>query len=256
MRLGGQALTLGYEQETIARDLSISIPDGQISVLIGRNGCGKSTILRALSRLLKPQSGQVILDGHAIQTMPSREVARRLAILPQSPRAPEGLTVEDLVWYGRHPHRGLLGTQSAEDRRAVDWALQATGLEGLRSRQVDSLSGGQRQRAWIALALAQETDLLLLDEPTTYLDLAYQIDLLELLKQLNQEAGKTILMVLHDLNLAAQYAHRLFVIHGGALLAEGTPREVLTHDLLLKVFGLRAHIMEHPVTGNPQCIPL
>lgn len=256
MRLGGEALTLGYEQETVARGLSLSIPDGQISVFIGRNGCGKSTILKALARLLKPHSGQVILDGHAIQTLPSREVARRLAILPQSPRAPEGLTVEDLVWYGRHPHRGFFGTQSPADRKAVEWALEVTGVQDLRNKQVDSLSGGQRQRAWIALALAQETNLLLLDEPTTYLDLAYQIELLELLKRLNQETGKTIAMVLHDLNLAAQYAHRLFVVHGGGIMAQGSPRQVLTSDLLQQVFGLRAHIMDHPVTGNPQCIPL
>ena len=256
MRLGGEALTLGYEQETVARGLSLSIPDGEISVFIGRNGCGKSTILKALARLLQPKSGHVVLDGQAIHSLPSREVARRLAILPQTPKAPEGLTVEDLIWYGRHPHRSFFGAQSGKDIKAVAWALEATGMESLRSKQVDSLSGGQRQRAWIALALAQETDLLLLDEPTTYLDLAYQIELLELLKRLNQEAGKTVVMVLHDLNLAAQYAHNLFVVHGGGILAKGTPRQVLTPELLLQVFGLKAHIMAHPVTGNPQCIPL
>jgi ABC-type cobalamin/Fe3+-siderophores transport system ATPase subunit len=255
MRLGGNELVLGYEETIISRNLSIQIPDGKISVLIGRNGSGKSTILRALARLLPPRSGDVLLDGRAMATLPSKEIARKLAILPQSPTAPEGLTVEELVWYGRHPYRTLFANKQGEDQDAVEWALTVTGLKDLSHRVVDNLSGGQRQRAWIALALAQGTDILLLDEPTTYLDLAYQLEVLDLLSQLNTEQGKTVVMVLHDLNQAAEYGDHLFVVHHGEILVQGSPRDVMTCALLKEVFGVEACILAHPVTGHPLCIP-
>jgi iron complex transport system ATP-binding protein len=256
VKLTADSLVLAYGPKVIVDGVSIRIPEGRISVLIGPNGSGKSTILRALSRLLKPQSGQVVLDGHSIQTMTTREVARKLAILPQQSTAPEAITVENLVWYGRHPHRRAILPPTPADRRAVGWAMAATGMDKFRARPVDELSGGQRQRAWISLALAQETDILLLDEPTTFLDLSHQLDVLELCAELNREQGKTIVMVLHDINLAAEYAHHLFVIRSGCLHTEGDPPAVLTSDLLRDVFGVEARVMPHPVTGAPLCIPL
>jgi iron complex transport system ATP-binding protein len=256
MRLSAEHLVLGYNHTVIVDDVSLEIPEGQVSVLIGPNGSGKSTILRALSRLLSPESGQVVLDGHVIRTMTTRQVARKLAILPQQSTAPESITVEDLTWFGRHPYRRAISAPTAADRAAVDWAIAATGLEHLRTACVDQLSGGQRQRAWIALALAQGTDILLLDEPTTFLDLAHQLDVLDLCATLNRTQGKTVVMVLHDVNLAAEYAHQIFVVSGGRLCRQGTPAEVITPELMRETFGVETMVVPHPVDGSPLCIPL
>jgi ABC-type cobalamin/Fe3+-siderophores transport system ATPase subunit len=256
MRLQADGVHLAYEEKVVARDLSIVVPDGKVSVLIGPNGSGKSTALRALARLLKPTAGQVVLDGKSIHSLSTKEVARRLAILPQLLIAPESITVEDLVWFGRHPHRSSLRTPSGEDKDKVDWALEVTGSAELRHRQVDQLSGGQRQRAWIALCLAQGTDLILLDEPTTFLDIAYQLDVLDLLADLNREQGKTIVMVLHDVNQAAEYAQNVFVLSEGTLVDEGEPENVLTCDMMRDVFGIESQILRHPVSGKPLCVPL
>ncbi|MGV9653707.1 ABC transporter ATP-binding protein [Streptomyces sp. NPDC003554] len=256
MRLQAQNAQLAYDTRVIAEDLSLSIPDGKVSVLIGPNGCGKSTALRALARLLPPRTGQVVLDGKSIQKTPTREVARLLAILPQVLTAPEGITIEDLVCFGRHPHRSSLKVPSEADREAVEWAMEVTGVAEMRHAHVDQLSGGQRQRVWIALCLAQETDIILLDEPTTYLDVAYQLEVLDLLADLNRDHGTTIAMVLHDFNMAAEYADHIFVMHAGALVAEGTPFEVLTPELIHHVFGVESRVVDHPVSGKPLCIPV
>jgi ABC-type cobalamin/Fe3+-siderophores transport system ATPase subunit len=256
LRLAGSNLALHYDEVVVATDLSIEVPDGQVSVLIGPNGSGKSTLLRALARLLKPKGGAVVLDGQEIHEYSTKEVARRLAILPQTLISPESITVEELVAYGRFPQRRTIGGMRDEDREAIDWALTVTGMRDLRDRPVDQLSGGQRQRAWIALVLAQGTDLILLDEPTTFLDIAYQLEVLELLRHLNEAEGKTIVMVLHDINSACEYAHKLFALRGGVMVAEGDPREVLTAELIRTVFGIDSHILGHPTSGAPMCVPI
>jgi ABC-type cobalamin/Fe3+-siderophores transport system ATPase subunit len=255
VRLSGNDLSLQYDV-VVATDLSIEIPDGQVSALIGPNGSGKSTLLRALSRLLRPRAGEVVLDGREISRYSTKDVARRLAILPQVLISPESITVEELVVYGRFPQRRSIGGMQDEDRRAVEWALEVTATKDLRDRPVDHLSDGQRQRAWIALVLAQGTDLILLDEPTTFLDIAYQLEVLELLKHLNESEGKTILMVLHDINMACEYSQWLFALRSGKLVAQGDPREVLKVDLIRDVFGIDAHILEHPTSGAPMCVPI
>ncbi|GLB60917.1 Fe(3+)-citrate import ATP-binding protein YfmF [Cytobacillus sp. NCCP-133] len=224
--------------------------------MIGGNGSGKSTILRSLARLLKPQKGTVYLDGKKIDREPTREVAKKLAILPQGPQAPEGLTVKELCYYGRHPHKGLLSKNTKIDHEMVDWALDATRMHDFAERPLDALSGGQRQRAWIAMALCQGTDLLLLDELTTYLDLAHQIEVLQLLRELNGEYGRTILMVLHDLNQAARYADYLISISNGKIYREGTPKDIFTEKMINEVFGLECRIIEDPVEGSPMCVPI
>jgi ABC-type cobalamin/Fe3+-siderophores transport system ATPase subunit len=256
LRLAGSNLALHYDEVVVATDLSIEVPDGQVSVLIGPNGSGKSTLLRALARLLKPKGGAVVLDGREIHEYSTKEVARRLAILPQTLISPESITVEELVAYGRFPQRRTIGGMRDEDREAIDWALTVTGMRDLRDRPVDQLSGGQRQRAWIALVLAQGTDLILLDEPTTFLDIAYQLEVLELLRHLNEAEGKTIVMVLHDINSACEYAHKLFALRGGVMVAEGDPRVVLTAELIRTVFGIDSHILGHPTSGAPMCVPI
>jgi iron complex transport system ATP-binding protein len=256
MRLSASDLSLRYEDVVVATDLSIEIPDGRVSALIGPNGSGKSTLLRALSRLLRPKEGTVILDGKEISEYSTKEVARRLAILPQVLISPEAITVEELVAYGRFPQRRTLGGMRDEDREAIDWALTVTATKDLRDRPVDHLSGGQRQRAWIALVLAQGTDLILLDEPTTFLDIAYQLEVLELLRHLNTAEGKTIVMVLHDINMACEYAQTLFALRDGKLIAQGHPRDVLKAQLIRDVFGIDAHILEHPTSGAPMCVPI
>jgi iron complex transport system ATP-binding protein len=255
-RLRADALSVGYERIEVIHELDLSIPDGQITAIVGANACGKSTLLRALARLLKPHGGTVYLDSQSIFSLPTKEVAARLGLLPQAPVAPEGLAVGDLVARGRYPHQSWFRRWSAEDERAVETALRATRVEDLRERPVDELSGGQRQRAWIAMALAQQTSIMLLDEPTTYLDLAHQIEVLDLLTELNESAGRTVVMVLHDLNQAARYAHHLVAIKTGAIYARGTPSEVVSEEVVREVFGLDVRIITDPVAGTPLCIPV
>ncbi|WP_067169543.1 ABC transporter ATP-binding protein [Microtetraspora niveoalba] len=255
-RLEAVDIRLGYGDRVIVDGLDLGIESGTITTIIGPNGCGKSTLLRALGRLIKPLNGHVLLDGKRIDRMPSREVARLLGVLPQAPAAPEGLTVADLVARGRHPHQTWYRQWSSGDETAVTEALERTGLLDLADRPLDELSGGQRQRAWISMALAQGTGLLLLDEPTTFLDLAHQIEVLELVDQLHAKAGKTVVMVLHDLNLAARYADRLVAMRDGRVIAAGPPGDVLTEGLLAEVFGLNAKIITDPVAGTPLVVPI
>jgi iron complex transport system ATP-binding protein len=254
--LTARDLRLGYGDRIVVDGLSLDLGDAGVTAIIGPNGCGKSTLLRALGRLLKPYGGQVLLNGADIAKVPTREVARRLAVLPQAPQAPEGLTVADLVARGRHPHQAWYRQWSSSDEGAVADALAKTGLLELADRPLDELSGGQRQRAWISMALAQDTDLLLLDEPTTFLDLAHQIEVLELIRSLHADHGRTVVMVLHDLNLAARYAGHLVAMRDGRVAACGTPAEVLTVELLAEVFGLDAKIITDPVSGGPLVVPL
>ena len=249
-------LSLSYDSDTIiVHELSLQIREGTITALVGPNGCGKSTLLRGLSRLLKPVKGNVHLDGRDIHAMKAKDLAKQLGILPQSPTAPEGLTVHELVAQGRYPHQNWFQQWSREDERIVEEALTITNLTMFADRPVDTLSGGQRQRAWIAMALAQQTDVLLLDEPTTYLDLAYQMDVLDLLDDLNEQ-GRTIVMVLHDLNQAARYADTVVALRGGQIVAQGTPEQVMTPENILQVFGLKAEVVSDPVTGTPMCVPI
>lgn len=255
-RLRAQGLQLSYGDRVIVDDLDLEVLDGTVTAIIGPNGCGKSTLLRALGRLLQPTRGSVLLDGKQIHKMPTKQVAKVLGLLPQSPVAPEGLTVADLVARGRHPHQAWYRQWSSDDESAVADALELTGIAELADRALDELSGGQRQRAWISMALAQGTDLLLLDEPTTYLDLSHQVDVLELVNQLHAENGRTVVMVLHDLNLAARYADRLVAMKDGAVVAEGEPGEVLTEALLAEVFGLSAKVVPDPVAGTPMVVPV
>ncbi|OEH91752.1 ABC transporter ATP-binding protein [Bacillus solimangrovi] len=256
VKLSAEHLSLGYDLVSVVDDLTLTIPEGKITILIGGNGCGKSTILRALARLLKPKVGTVYLDGKEIERIHTKEVAKKLAILPQGPQAPDGLTVKELCYYGRHPHKGLLSKETKQDHEIVEWALDATRMHEFAERPLDALSGGQRQRAWIAMALCQGTDLLLLDEPTTYLDLAHQIEVLELLKELNSLHGRTIVMVLHDLNQAARYADYLISISSGQIYKEGLPEDVFTEEMIHNVFGLESCIIQDPVAGSPMCVPI
>ncbi|MDX3538688.1 ABC transporter ATP-binding protein [Streptomyces sp. MB09-01] len=254
-RLTAENVTLGYDQRVIAENLSVEIPDNSFTVIVGPNACGKSTLLRALSRMLKPSAGRVLLDGQAIGSMPAKKVAKTLGLLPQSSIAPDGITVADLVARGRYPHQGLLRQWSAEDERVVHESMASTGVAELADRAVDELSGGQRQRVWIAMALAQQTPLLLLDEPTTYLDIQHQIDVLDLCAELHENQGRTLVAVLHDLNHAARYATHLIAMRGGKVVAEGPPAEVVTAELVEKVFGLKCQIIDDPETGTPLVIP-
>jgi iron complex transport system ATP-binding protein len=253
--LHARDVTLGYGERTVVDGLDLAIPPGRLTAIVGANGCGKSTLLRALARLLRPRAGAVLLDGRAIAELPAKRLARRLAILPQTPVAPEGLTVEELVARGRYPHQSLLRQWSAADEAAVERALDATGTAELRTRALDELSGGQRQRAWIAMTLAQETEILLLDEPTTFLDLAHQIEVLDLLGELVAGHGRTVVMVLHDLNQACRYADQLVAMRAGRIHASGPPAEVVDAALIAEVFGVRAHVIDDPVTGTPLCVP-
>ncbi|KIF06698.1 ABC transporter [Streptomyces sp. RSD-27] len=254
-RLTAQNVTLGYDQRVIAENLSVEIPDHSFTVIVGPNACGKSTLLRALSRMLKPSAGQVLLDGRAITSTPAKQVARTLGLLPQSSVAPDGITVADLVARGRYPHQGLLRQWSPQDERIVLESMASTGVAELADRAVDELSGGQRQRVWIAMALAQQTPLLLLDEPTTYLDIQHQLEVLDLCAELHEERGRTLVAVLHDLNQAARYATHLIALRGGVVVAEGPPAEVVTAELVEEVFGVRCRVIEDPETGTPLVVP-
>ncbi|MFJ8751827.1 ABC transporter ATP-binding protein [Streptomyces sp. NPDC102441] len=254
--LTAERLTLGYSDRVVVESLDLTVPPGKVTVIVGANACGKSTLLRSMSRLLAPREGQVLLDGRQVHRMPAKELARTLGLLPQSPIAPEGITVLDLVGRGRHPHQGVFTRWSEKDDAAVASALETTQTAGLADRAVDELSGGQRQRVWIAMALAQQTDLLLLDEPTTFLDASHQIEVLDLLTDLNRTRGTTVVMVLHDLNLAARYADHLIALAGGSIHAAGSPAEVLTEEMVESVFGLRSRIIEDPVSGKPLMLPI
>jgi iron complex transport system ATP-binding protein len=246
---------LGYEDRTVVDGVDLAVPAGRITVIVGANACGKSTLLRGLARLLSPRGGTVLLDGRELHRTPTREVARRMGLLPQSPVAPEGVTVGDLVARGRSPHQRWWQQWSADDERLVRDALAATSVTDLAHRPVDELSGGQRQRAWLALALAQDTEVLLLDEPTTYLDLAHQVEVLELVAELNAHRGRTVVMVLHDLNHAARYAHHIVAMKDGRVVAEGPPAEVVTEELVAEVFGLDCAVVPCPVTTCPHVVP-
>lgn len=250
-----EQLTLNYGDQPIIHNLSFEIPLHKITVLVGANGSGKSTLLRSMARLMKPNSGHVLLDDRALQSISTKEIAKRLAILPQGPVAPEGVTVQQLVKQGRYPHQRWYQQWSEEDERVVEQALAATQLLPFKDRPIDQLSGGQRQRAWIAMTLAQETPILLLDEPTTYLDMTHQIELLDFLFELNREKKRTIVMVLHDLNLASRYADHLVAIHNKTIAIQGKPEQIVTSDMVQEVFGMESIIHEDPIFGTPLCIP-
>lgn len=259
-RLAARGLTLAYEDRTVVHNLDLTVPDGQVTVIVGPNACGKSTTLRALGRLLRPSGGSVLLDGTELSKIPTRRIAQCIGLLPQTPVAPEAITVSDLVARGRQPHQHWWQQWSEEDERAVTEAMARTDVTALGDRSVDELSGGQRQRVWIAMALAQETDLLLLDEPTTYLDIAHQVEVLDLVRRLTAPAadgarGRTVVTVLHDLNQAARYADHLVAMKAGRIVAEGRPEDVVTADLVHEVFGLDAVIVPCPVTGSPLVVP-
>ncbi|GGD70765.1 ABC transporter ATP-binding protein [Microbacterium murale] len=254
--LTAEGVTLAYGDRTVIEGLDLQVAPGKITSIVGANGCGKSTLLRSLARLLSPASGQIVLDGKSVHSRPTKEVARVLGLLPQSPIAPEGIAVADLVGRGRHPHQKVLARWTTHDYEVVADALEATGITDLADRSVDELSGGQRQRVWIAMALAQETDILLLDEPTTFLDVAHQVEVLDLLTDLSVSRGTTIVMVLHDLNLAARYSDELVAMRGGQVHALGAPDDILTHTLVEEVFGMANQITTDPVSGKPMVTPI
>ena len=254
--LHAEGLVLGYHDRLVIDSLDLRVPPGRVTAIVGANACGKSTLLRSMSRLLAPRAGHVLLDGKQVHRLPAKELARTLGLLPQSPLAPEGITVADLVGRGRHPHQGVFSRWSREDDAAVAAALEATDIVDLADRPVDELSGGQRQRVWIAMALAQRTDLLLLDEPTTFLDVSHQVEVLDLLTDLNRDRGTTIVMVLHDLNLAARYADHLVALAGGTVYAAGDPADVLTTGTVRAVFGLDSQVILDPTSGKPLMLPI
>ena len=255
-RLRADRVTIGYDRHVISEELSVSIPDAAFTVIVGPNACGKSTLLRALSRLLTPRAGSVLLDGHAIASYPAKEVARRLGLLPQASLAPDGIRVAELVARGRYPHQRLIRQWTAEDEAAVVAAMESTGVADLSGRPVDELSGGQRQRVWVAMVLAQQTPIILLDEPTTFLDIAHQVELLELCAELNRTGGRTLVAVLHDLNHACRYADHLIAMTDGRIVAQGRPADVITAELVGDVFGLPCRIIDDPESHTPLVIPL
>ncbi|MFC7305387.1 ABC transporter ATP-binding protein [Streptomyces monticola] len=256
IEISASGLTLGHGGAPVAEDIDLALTPGEVTALVGPNGSGKSTLLRALARLHTPQAGAIVLDGRALETYRPRELARKLSFLTQSPLIPAGVTVQELVAYGRHPHQGVLArSTSDEDREAISWALDATTLHALADRPLDQLSGGERQRAWIAMALAQRTGLLLLDEPTTFLDIRYQIEVLRLVRRLADEHGITVAVVLHELNQAAAFSDAMAVLAGGRIVATGTPAEVMTEDTLRTAFGIETTVTKDPHTGVPTCLP-
>jgi iron complex transport system ATP-binding protein len=255
-RLEARDLSLGYDERAVVDSLTLRIPDQQVTVIVGANACGKSTLLRGLARLLRPSAGAALLDGRAIHDLPTKQVARMLGLLPQTPVVPDGVSVVDLVARGRHPHQGVFARWSDADETAVSDALTLTDTLGLAERPVDELSGGQRQRVWLAMALAQDTDLLLLDEPTTFLDVAHQVEMLDLLVDLNRARGTTIVMVLHDLGLSARYADHLVAMRDGRVYAEGAPTAVVTEELVSEVFGLESRVLTDPVSQTPLIVPV
>lgn len=250
-----ERLVAGYENKTVIQDVSLVIPSHKISVIIGANGCGKSTLLKTLARLIKPTSGTITLDGKPLGKLPSKPLARVIGMLPQSPIVPEGISVADLVGRGRFPHQSLFGGWTKKDNEAVAEAMRIMDIMEFANHPIDELSGGQRQRVWIAMALAQETDILFLDEPTTFLDITYQVEILDLLTDLNRKHGTTIVMVLHDINLSARYADHIFALHQGKLVAEGEPSEVITSTLVKDIFGLDCTVIEDPISGSPLVVP-
>jgi iron complex transport system ATP-binding protein len=254
--LSAAGLTLAYDERTVVDGLTVELPAGKVTVIVGANACGKSTLLRGLARLLKPVAGTVVLNGSDIHSQSTKAVARVLGLLPQTPLAPDGISVADLVGRGRYPHQGWFRQWTPEDDAAVADALEATDTLALADRSVDELSGGQRQRVWIAMALAQQTGILLLDEPTTFLDVTHQIEVLDLITDLNQRSGTTVVMVLHDLNLAARYADHLIAMRDGRIVAEGTPSAVVTEDTVSGVFNLACRVIEDPVAGTPMVVPM
>ncbi|MEG9249476.1 ABC transporter ATP-binding protein [Arthrobacter sp. Soc17.1.1.1] len=254
--LSAAGITLAYGERTVVDGLSLSLPAGKVTVIVGANACGKSTLLRGLARLLKPVEGTVLLNGADIATQSTKAVARLLGLLPQTPVAPDGITVADLVGRGRYPHQGWFRQWTPEDDAAVAGALEATDTLSLADRTVDELSGGQRQRVWIAMALAQQTGILLLDEPTTFLDVTHQIEVLDLITDLNRRSGTTVVMVLHDLNLAARYADHLIAMREGRIVAEGAPSAVVTEETVTGVFHLDCRIIQDPVSGTPMVVPV
>nr|WP_078059875.1 MULTISPECIES: ABC transporter ATP-binding protein [Gracilibacillus] len=249
-----QDIDVGYANELIIKDLSISIPSHQITTIIGPNGCGKSTLIKTIARILQVKQGAVLLEGEAIHQVDTKEIAKRMAILPQTAEAPGGLTVFELISYGRFPYKKGMGSLSKQDYEYIRWAIEVTGLEEVKERSISALSGGQRQRVWIAMALAQGTDILVLDEPTTYLDLAHQLDILLLLERLNKEEGRTIVMVLHDLNHASRFSHYMIAMKDGRIVKDGTPQEVMTCDNLQRVFQIDAQLTRCPHSANPICL--
>lgn len=253
--LKANQVVAGYDKKIIIEGIDVRIPDNKISVIIGANACGKSTLLKALSRLIQPTSGEITLNNKKISDIPPKHLARILGLLPQSPVLPEGITVADLVGRGRFPHQSLFKGFDKKDYEAVEEALEIMGIKDIANRCVDELSGGQRQRVWIAMALAQQTDILLLDEPTTFLDIAYQVEILDLLTDLNRKKGTTIVMVLHDINLSARYADHIFAIHKGTLIGEGAPNEIITQDLIKQIFDLDCSVIQDPVSGSPFIVP-
>lgn len=246
----------GYDNQTIVQGVSISIPSNKISVIIGANGCGKSTLLKTLARLIKPTSGSITLDGKPLSKIPSKELARTIGLLPQSPIVPEGISVADLVGRGRYPHQSMFSSWTKKDYEAVAEAMDSMNITAFANRTIDELSGGQRQRVWIAMALAQQTDILFLDEPTTFLDITYQIEILDLLTDLNRKKGTTIVMVLHDINLSSRYADHIFALRQGKLLAEGKPDHVITSEWIKDIFGLRCTVVKDPISGSPSVVPI
>jgi iron complex transport system ATP-binding protein len=254
--LAAEGLMLGYDGRRVVHDLSIRIPPGRITSIVGANACGKSTLLRALSRLLKPESGLVVLDGRDIAQIPTREVAKHVGILPQAPTAPESIVVSDLVGRGRYAYQRWYRQWALEDEEAVGHAMEATRVTDLSGRSIDELSGGQRQRVWIAMALAQGADIMLLDEPTTYLDIAHQVEVLELLAELNAREGRTIVLVLHDLNQACRYSDHLVAMREGRIHAQGRPIDIVDADLVREVFDLESQVVPDPVVGAPMIVPL